>query len=815
MTRTLTGCAALLALIAAAVTAPATARAATRTPAATTQSAADAGPTYRIVETTSGNVLGATRSGDDPPMTVDAYADNPAQLWRTVDIGGGYSEIVNDGNGKALSTVNGGSGNGAVVHLWGYLSTYPDQHWKVADDGDGTVTITNQGTGSRLLSTDDGTTAPGTATQLWDQVPGRTGQTWKLVPTTLTHGITVHAGDVINTVPQTTVATGMEDVNHEIYGGIYSQMLYGEAFQEPAASPGVSGMWRPFSSGSAHAAYTLADPFKGTQSQRVQFTSGSGSAGVENRGLNRQGLNLVAGRPYDGKVTLRAGTPQRVTLSFQNSDGSKVYAHTTVTTGGTGWRTYSFSLKPSKADLHARFAVELTAPGTVDVGYAFVEPGTWGRYKGLHVRKDVADAMVAQGLKAIRFGGCANSGCGDVSDYKWKTMTGDPVDRPVTKGFWYPYESNGWGIFDFLQLGEAMGIQAVPSLNIDESPSDIADLMDYLYGSTTTRWGAQRAADGHPAPYTAKRFELGNENAVDDTYWTKFKALADVIWSRDPSIKLVVGDFTYSDVITDPFHFTGGGKVNSLAAHQKILALAKQYGAEADFDIHLWTGQTDGVAGQIKALDSYAYWLDQLSGGARHKVVVFELNADSHDQARALANAYAITALQQRPDVDVVSSANALQVDGQNDNGWDQGLVFMTQGQVWGQPPYYVDRMKAASYRPNAVRTDLTGADTAAFDVTSMLGDDHADLSVDVVNSSAQPMEYTVTLDDFTASGDIAVTTLSARPNATNTSTNPLNVVPVDSSLTPDTGGHTFTYVFPAYSYTSLHLHGAAAAGRG
>jgi hypothetical protein len=26
----------------------------------------------------------------------------------------------------------------------------------------------------------------------------------------------------------------LEDVNHEIYGGIYSPMVYGESFQEPA-----------------------------------------------------------------------------------------------------------------------------------------------------------------------------------------------------------------------------------------------------------------------------------------------------------------------------------------------------------------------------------------------------------------------------------------------------------------------------------------------------------------------------------------------------------------------------------------------------
>src|ERR1700709_1476234 len=31
----------------------------------------------------------------------------------------------------------------------------------------------------------------------------------------------------------------IEDVNHEIYGGIYSQMIFGESFQEPAPSPEI------------------------------------------------------------------------------------------------------------------------------------------------------------------------------------------------------------------------------------------------------------------------------------------------------------------------------------------------------------------------------------------------------------------------------------------------------------------------------------------------------------------------------------------------------------------------------------------------
>src|SRR3954470_5147166 len=37
----------------------------------------------------------------------------------------------------------------------------------------------------------------------------------------------------------------IEDVNHEIYGGIYSQMIFGESFQEPPHTEPAKGFWSP------------------------------------------------------------------------------------------------------------------------------------------------------------------------------------------------------------------------------------------------------------------------------------------------------------------------------------------------------------------------------------------------------------------------------------------------------------------------------------------------------------------------------------------------------------------------------------------
>ena len=45
--------------------------------------------------------------------------------------------------------------------------------------------------------------------------------------------IVVHADQVSHRVSPYLTGACIEDVNHEIYGGLYSQMIFGESFQEP------------------------------------------------------------------------------------------------------------------------------------------------------------------------------------------------------------------------------------------------------------------------------------------------------------------------------------------------------------------------------------------------------------------------------------------------------------------------------------------------------------------------------------------------------------------------------------------------------
>src|ERR1039457_226393 len=48
--------------------------------------------------------------------------------------------------------------------------------------------------------------------------------------------ITIHADQVLHTNSLYLTGACIEDVNHEIYGGLYSQMIFGESFQEPASA---------------------------------------------------------------------------------------------------------------------------------------------------------------------------------------------------------------------------------------------------------------------------------------------------------------------------------------------------------------------------------------------------------------------------------------------------------------------------------------------------------------------------------------------------------------------------------------------------
>ena len=74
------------------------------------------------------------------------------------------------------------------------------------------------------------------------------GVAWSLVLVAKSHAetpiIIVHPDESTQSLIPFRTGVCIEDVNHEIYGGLYSQMVFGESFQEPAPMAGIPGLSR-------------------------------------------------------------------------------------------------------------------------------------------------------------------------------------------------------------------------------------------------------------------------------------------------------------------------------------------------------------------------------------------------------------------------------------------------------------------------------------------------------------------------------------------------------------------------------------------
>jgi len=568
---------------------------------------------------------------------------------------------------------------------------------------------------------------------------------------------------------------------------------------------GVSGMWSALQRGSASGQFSIEtnDPFVGTQSQRITFARGAGEIGIANLGLNRWGMAYVGGSPYEGYLDVRADTLTDVSVALESADGSKVYAERSLPITSNNWQHLDFALTPAASDSGGRFSIKLKQPGSVVVGYAFLQPGQWGRFKGLPVRRDVAEGLVNQGITVLRYGGSMVNASG----YRWKNMIGPRDRRPPYTGTWYPYSSDGWGIPDFLDFCEAAGFLGIPDLNANETPQDMADFIQYVNGPTNSFWGAQRLADGHPQPYGLKYLELGNEERVDAGYSRKFQPLAEAIWAEDTNITVVVGDFSYSQTITNPFSFSGADSgITTLAAHQQILQLANQNHRPVWFDVHVWTeGPTPGSS--LAGMFSYDDALGQIAAGANYEVVVFELNANNHTQRRALANALAINAVERDGRLPIVTSANCLQPDGQNNNGWDQGLLFFNPSQVWLQPPGYVTQIISRNYEPFLIQSQVESP-ANCLQVSATRSENGHTVVLSVVNLGERVASASIVIHGYSMMHSVAsVEELAGPLNAMNPAETPRQNQSIRKQWQPQIAHGAAKYDFQPHSFTVLKFN--------
>ena len=692
------------------------------------------------------------------------------------------------------------------------------------------------------------------------------------------------SGRVTHRLTPYTIGVNIEDLNNQCYGGLYSQLLYGENFEEhvdsevlglsgqerlqifvkenergrielwgwsgrgwnhavarrilgiskkgnapvsagelPAEMAGVltgrakgaeqiSRHWRKVQLGTAAGTFKFErrKPFNGRQSQGVTFESGEGELGIDNAGLNRWGINLLEGRPYEGLIRVRCEKPTRLYVSLLSVDGSKRYAQAALRAEGNEdeYQRLSFTLTPDGSDEAGRFAITLREPGTVVVGYAFLQPGSWGRYKGLPFRKELVEALIAQGVKIVRYDGSMVNRCPDGHLYRWKEMIGPRDLRKPYEGWFNPYATHGFGIIDLLDLCEAAGFLPVPGVRIDETPEDMADFVEYVNGPPNSQWGARRVADGHPRPYNLKHIEIGNEQKLDAEYCERFMVLAEAIWAKDPSITLLIANNLAGGA--SAWKISPDGAVNErLELAARFVRFARERGGRIWWDCHYTARDirdTESPRGRIAAMRALKESMSRLVPDYDLKIAALEENGDEHGMRRAIIHAHNYNTLERMGDYLVAAAvANALQAYGQN-IVWSQGRTFFTASKIWFQPPYYVDQMVAENFVPNVLKTECQSPGNA-LDVTAKRSDDGGTIVLQVVNVEGFDVRARIRIDNFAATRETAaVATLSGDMELENTLAEPQKIAPSRTTWSHGIRDGTMTYTFAAHSFTVLRL---------
>jgi alpha-L-arabinofuranosidase len=375
------------------------------------------------------------------------------------------------------------------------------------------------------------------------------------------------------------------------------------------------------------------------------------------------------------------------------------------------------------------------------------------------------------------------------------------------------FQSFGLGFFEFFQLCEDIGAEPLPILNcgmacqfnsgelvpLDELHpylQDALDLIEFANGPVSTRWGAKRAALGHPEPFGMKMLGVGNEQ-WGPQYVERYARFANVVKANYPGLMLV------SDAGPSPdderFHFLWP-KLRELNAD---IVDEHCYASPQWFLLNTHRYDNYDRTGPKVFMGEYAAQSDQ-------PVSVKNRN---HLEC-AIAEAAYMTGLERNADVVRMASYAPLFAH-EEAWQWTPDLIWVNNLGVLATPSYYVQQLFSRNRGDQVLPTEIKeppGQTPGAAGFPPRLFASAAretasrEIILKVVNAANSPVEARIKLDSSSKVARRAAITLLTGPNsdAVNSFDQPHNVAPVQSTIR--NASNSFRYLFPAHSITVMRL---------
>jgi alpha-L-arabinofuranosidase len=635
--------------------------------------------------------------------------------------------------------------------------------------------------------------------------------------------VTVDARRVENRISPLLYGQFAEFMYENIKGGLHAELIRNRSFEEAPNNLGLSRYWERYPDdrnddyGLSFAwdnavAYPHTRQLDGTingHSLRVE----AGNGVIPRHGVYQSRMPVSQGLDYRGYVWLKAGDYSGgVTVALEKDiTGGEVYAEAEIKNVTGDWKKYEFTLRPTKSDPLARFAVLFNGRGKLWVDQVSLLPGD--AVDG--VRADVFEKVKELRPAFIRWPG------GNVAqDYHWQWGTGERDERMtwVNLSWKNEPEPSDFGTDEFIRFCRNVGAEPSITVNVEgrgATAEEAAAWVEYCNGPATSKYGRLRAANGHAEPYGVKYWEIGNEiwgkwvrgHSDAETYARNYNRYVAAMRAVDPRIKFIaVGD-------------------NDMKWNRTVLRLA---GKDIDWlSIHHYYGRRE-MQGDLLNLTARPLHYEKFYGeveklmrelvpGKEIKLNINEWGLDVPEQQQhsilsALYGARLMNVFERRGSLVTMSAVSDLI------NGWPGGIIQASRHGVFVTPIYLVNQLYAtrlgaerlaAQVESPTFDSSREGKNVPSLDVVVSRSADGKRIFVKAVNTDlARPLSVRVKVSGASVGPQAEVETVRAdSPAAANSFATPQAVTVRRSTVG---AGNDFVIELPQHSVSVVTLSAGA-----
>ncbi len=640
--------------------------------------------------------------------------------------------------------------------------------------------------------------------------------------------ITVDTTKVANPIDPMLYGQFVEIMFGGVHDGLWSEMIRNRSFEEPADEIGLSRYWDREPDERDHdPTLTLKwDASVAYPERNTFFPDKPGHAesflikpthewdARQRRGLSQAHMPIRKDVPYHGYVWLKGGEfTGRVTVELgQDRAEGGMYCDALLAEIKPGWNKYEFTLTPTRSDPLAKFSILLHGTGHLWVDQVSLMPGD--AHDG--VRADVYDRTLALRPSFIRWPG------GNVAQsYHWQWGIGPRDTRPEwsNQAWWNETETSDLGTDEYLQICKDLGTQPSITVNVEgagATAQEAANWVEYVNGPATSTYGKLRAANGHPAPYGVKLWEVGNEVFGDwetghtdaKTYAANYLRYAAAMRAVDPSIKLIaVGaeDMDWNRTVLK----AAAPQIDYLALHH-YYSLSKTPDAFANASAHPL--KYDAVYAEMRDM------LHSLAPDGHVKLTINEWNSSfpvptQHTMHSALYAGRIMNVFERNGDVVATSSVSDLL------NGWSAGVIQASRDGLYVTPTYLVNQLYndhlgkdrlAAKVDGPFVDTSREGQGVPTLDASVSRSADGRKLYFKMVNVDlVHDLAVEIHVNGAAVLPDASLETItSASPDLENSFSTP-SAVSLHSSMLKASGDFTITLPRDSVSVLTVNEDGS------